>query len=89
MGGADFIVSVGADDQEVLGLGLARELFENFWSCRVNPLKVIKEENQRVFLSGEYAEKPSENGLEPLPRFLRGKLRNKRLRADDEFKLGD
>jgi hypothetical protein len=89
MGVADFIVSVSADDQEVLGPGLTNELFENFWSGRVNPLKVIKEKNQRMFLSGEYAEKPSENRLEPLPRFLRGNLRDNRLRADDEFKLGD
>ena len=45
MGGADFIVSVGADDQEVLSFGPARELFENFWSCCINLLQVIKEKN--------------------------------------------
>src|SRR6516225_5009035 len=42
-----------------------------------------------MFLSGEYAEKPSENRLEPLPRFLSGELGGLRLRADDKFKLGD
>ena len=52
-------------------------------------MKVIKEKNQRVFLSGEYAEKASENHLKPLPRFLGGELRDQRLRADDEFKLRD
>src|SRR5262245_6652307 len=89
MGGAHFIVSVGADDQQVLIFGPTCQLFENFWSCCINPLKVIKEKNQRVFFSGEYAQESSENRLEPLPRFLRGELRDQRLRADDEFKLGD
>src|SRR6516164_5916820 len=89
MGRADFIVSVGADDQEVLSFRPTRELLENFRSCCINPLKVIKEKNQRVFLSGEYAEKPSENRLEPSPRFLSRERRDRRLRADDEFELGD
>jgi hypothetical protein len=83
----DLVVSVSADDQEVLGAGVNHEVFEKGKCRRINPLKVIKKKDQRVFPLGECTEEPPENHLKPVLCFLRGKLRNWRLRPDDQFKL--
>jgi hypothetical protein len=50
---ADLIVSVSANGQEVLGVGLTRELFEDCQSGGVSPLKVIKKKDERVLFSRE------------------------------------
>src|SRR5580704_8936265 len=86
---ADFVVPVGADDQEVFNIGMTEEMFDEAESRDIQPLKVIEKKGQRMFFLSKDAKEPSEHRLKPVLRFLRRELWNARLSTDDQFKLGD
>jgi hypothetical protein len=54
---ADFVVSVGADEQEVAELRIDDEILEQFERGRIQPLQVIQEEREGMFGAGKNAEK--------------------------------
>jgi hypothetical protein len=74
MGGANLVVSVGADEEEVPDIRVSAEMLEEFERCRVQPSQVIKKERERVLFACEDAEEGSEHRLEPVLRIQRGEL---------------
>src|ERR1700733_7518485 len=89
MGGVDFVVAIGADQHEVLHISPGQEILEQVERRRVEPLKIVEEERQRMLRPGEHADKPSKHQLETSLRVLRRKLWNGRLVTDDERQLGN
>ena len=89
MDGIDFVVAIGADQQEVLQIRPGQEILEQIERRRVEPLQVVEEERQRVFRPGEDAEEAPKHQLETRLCLLRFELGNRRLVADDELELGD
>src|ERR1700740_3033140 len=57
--------------------------------CCIQPLQIIKKENERMFWPGECSEETLEHQLETVLRILRRHVRNGRLFANDEFQLWD
>src|SRR5262245_15491457 len=89
MRGTDFVVPVGADNEQVFNFGMSEEVFDEAYRRGVEPLKVIQKKRQWVFFLSKYAKKPSEDCLEPVLGFLRRELRNRRLLTNDQFELRD
>src|SRR5262245_25470443 len=80
----DFIVPVGADQQQVAHIRLGEEILEKIKGCRVEPLQVVEEQGERMLRSCEHADKSPEHKLEAALRILGWKIRNRRLVSDDE-----
>src|ERR1700720_4998003 len=89
MDGSDFVVAICADQQEVLQIRPGHEILEQVERRRVEPLKIVEEERQRMFRPGEHADKPPKHQLETSLRALWRKLRDGRLVTDDELQLRD
>src|SRR3984893_19060321 len=87
--GADLVVPVGADQQQVPYLPVGDQMLEEVECRRVQPLQIVEEQHERVLRRGEYAEEPPEHRLEAVLRVLRREVRNGRLFPDDELDLGD
>src|ERR1700722_10631662 len=88
MGGINLVVSVGADQQQMLRVRLGQKVLDQIERCRVEPLQIIEEQGQRMFPC-EYADKSSEHQLEPALRILWRKLGDRRLFSYDEFQFGN
>jgi hypothetical protein len=85
----DLIVPVGADQQQVLNFGVRNEMLEEVERCCIQPLQIIEEQCQGVFLARERPKEAPEDHLEAVLCILRREVGNQRLFADDEFDLGD
>ena len=85
MSGIDLVVPIGADQHQVLQIRPGQQILEQVERRRVEPLKIVEKEHQRMFGSGEYADEPPEHALEAALRMLRRKLRDRSLFADDEL----
>ena len=83
MRGVNFVVAIGADQQQSAARPNGSEVLEQIERRRVEPLQIVKEQRQRMFGPGEDAEKAPEHQLEAALRLLRRKLRDRRLVADD------
>ena len=79
---ADLVVSVGADEQEVVDLRINDEILEQFQRGHIQPLQVIQEEREGMLGTGKNAEKSPEHPLEPVIRILARKVGHGRLLAD-------
>ena len=89
MGGINFVVSVGADQHQVLHIRLGQQILEQIERCRVEPLQIIEEQGQRMFRPCEYADKSPEHQLEAALRVLWRKIRDWWLFSDDELQFGN
>ena len=89
MDGIDFVVAVCADQHEVLQIRSGQEILKQVERRRVEPLKIVEEERQRMSRLREHADKPPKHKLETSPRVLWRKLRDRRLVTDDKLKLGN
>src|ERR1700732_3679486 len=89
MDGIDFVVAICADQQEVLQIRPGQEILEQVERRRVEPLKIVEEERQRMFRPGEHADKPPKHQLETSLRVPWRKLREGWLVTDDELQLGN
>ena len=79
MGGIDFVVSVGADQHQVVHVRLGQQILEQVERCRVEPLQIVEEQGKRMFRPRKYADKSPEHELEAALRVLWRKIRNGRL----------
>ena len=68
---------------------LCQQVLEEIERRSVQPLQVVEEQRQRMLRSGEDAEQAPEHQLEPALCVLRWQLRRRRLRADEEFEIGE
>src|ERR1700722_1758416 len=89
MGGIDFVIAIGADQHEVLQVRPGQEILEQVERRRVEPLKIVEEERQRMFRPGEHSDKPPKHQVETSLRVLRRKLWDGGLVTDDELQLGN
>src|SRR5208282_6598766 len=87
--GIDLVVPICPNQQQAPHVRLDQKILGEVERRRVEPLQVVEEQRQRMFRSGEYAEKATKHELEPPLRLLRLKLRRRRLVADDERQFGD
>ena len=53
---SDFVVAVGADQQQVAQIGSAQQVFQQIERGRVEPLQIVEEERQRMLRPSEDAE---------------------------------
>src|SRR5258707_3053620 len=70
-------------------LRVCDEVFEQVERRTVQPLQIVQEQCERVFLSREDAEEAAEYHLEAVLRLLRRQLRDRRLFSDDQLQLGN
>ena len=89
MGGIDFVVPVGADQQQMLHIRPGQQILEQIERCRVEPLQIVEEQGERMFRPCEYADKSPEHQLEAALRVLWRKFGDRRLLADDELQFRD
>ena len=89
MRGVDLVVAVGADQQQVLHVGLGQQLLDQIERGRVEPLQIVEEQRERMLRPREHADEAPEHQLEAALRLLRRQLRDRRLLADDELHFGD
>src|SRR5271165_2592315 len=89
MGGVDLVVAIGSDQQQVPQVRLGQQILEQVEGGRVEPLKIVEEQRQRMLRAGEYADKPTKHQLETQLRVSWRKFRDRRLLADDEFQFGN
>ena len=89
MRGAEFVVAIGADQEDVPHIRIGDQVFEQFQGRSVQPLQIVQEQRERMLWLGENAEEPSENHLESIPRLLRRKIWGRGLLPDDGGELGN
>src|SRR5262245_7431803 len=89
MGGIDFVVPVGADQEQVLHIRPGQQIIEQIARCRIEPSQVIEEQRERMFRPCKNTNKSSKHQLEPALRVLWWKLRDWWLFSDDELQFRD
>ena len=89
VGGTDLVVPVGADQQQVLHFRVRDQMLEEVKRRCVQPLQIVEEQRERVFLAREYPKEAPEHHLEAVLRFLRRQVRDRRLFADYELQFGN
>src|SRR5712691_11644840 len=88
MSGVDFVVPVGADQQQMLHVRLDQQIFQQIERRRIEPLQIVEEQGKGM-LPREYADESTEYQLEPALRILWRKLRNWCLLSYDELQFGN
>ena len=68
---------------------LCQQVLEEIERRCIEPLQVVEEQRQRMLQSGEDPEETPQHQLEPALRVSRRQLRRRRLRADEEFEVGE
>ncbi len=87
--GADLVVPVGPDHQQMPDLRVRHQLLEEVERCRIEPLQIVEKQCERVLLAREYAQEAPEHQLEAVLRLLRRQYRDGRLCSDHELQLGN
>src|SRR3984957_2898766 len=87
MGSIDLVVTVGADQQQMLHLRLDQQILDQIEGGRIEPLQIVEEQDQGVFRSSEDADKPTEDHLEATLCFLRRKNWKWRLLSYDQLQF--
>src|SRR5438876_1280297 len=87
--GIDLVAPVGANQHQMPYLRLGDQVRDQFKSRRIQPLKVVEEQDERVFGPGEHAEESPKHQLEACLPVLWRQVGKRRLLTDDESKLGD
>src|SRR6476660_1154851 len=59
----DFVVPVGADQQQVLDFRPGQQIFQQIQCCRVQPLQIVEKQGQRMLWPGKYANESAEHLL--------------------------
>jgi hypothetical protein len=73
----------------VLHISLGQQILEQIQRGCIQPLQVVEEQRERVFLARKHPNKAPENHLEAVLRILRRQVRDGRLCSDNELQLGD
>ena len=89
MRGIDFVVPIGADQEQMPNVRLRQKIFEQIERGGIEPLQIIEEERQRMLRASNDADEPPQDQLEAALRILRRKIGDRRLFADDEIPVRD
>src|SRR3977135_3434572 len=87
--GADLVVTVGANQQQVPHLWMRDQVHEEVERRCIKPLQIVKKQGERMLLAREYAKEAPEHHLETVLRVLRRQVRDRRLFSDHELQLGN
>src|SRR5262249_42936052 len=85
MRGSDFVIAVGAYEENIAEIGSAQQVFHEVERRGIEPLQIIEEKRQGMFRPSEDADKLSKHQLETPLRVLWRKLRDRRWRSDNEL----
>src|SRR5690242_9951239 len=84
-----FVVPVGADQQQILHVGLGEQILDQVQGRSIEPLQIVEKDSQRMFLSREYSDKSPKHELESALGVLWRKVGDWRLFPDDELQFRD
>src|SRR6267142_5943074 len=87
--GADLVVTVGPNQQQVPHLWMRDQVHEEVERRCIKPLQIVKKQGERMLLAREYAKEAPEHRLETVLRVLRRQVRDRRLFSDHELQLGN
>src|SRR5258708_34521801 len=87
--GADLVVSIGPDQKQVPHLRVRDQVLEEVERRYIKPLQIVEEQRERVLLPREYAEKPPENHLKAVLRFVWRQVRDRWLFSDHKLQRGN
>src|SRR6267143_5475280 len=87
--GTDFVVLVGADQQQVPHFRVRNQMLKEVERRRIQPLQIIKEQRERVLLAREHPEEALENQLEAVLRVLRRQVRDRWLFPNHQLQLAN
>src|SRR5882672_6126482 len=87
--GADLVVTVGPDQQQVPHLWMRDQMHEEVERRCIKPLQIVKKQGEWMLLAREYAKEASEHHLETVLRVLRRQIHDRRLFSDHELQLGN
>ena len=83
--GANLVVPVGPDQQQVPHLRVGNKVLDEVERRCIQPLQIVEEQRKRVLLVCEYPQEATENRLEAVLRLLRRHVRDRRLFSDHEL----
>src|SRR5262245_36188403 len=89
MGGIDFVVAIGSDQQQMPHIHLSQQALEQIECRRVEPLQIVQEQGERMFRPCEYADESPEHQLEAALRVLHWKFRDGWLFSQDKLQFGN
>src|SRR3954470_23787657 len=89
MGGIDFVVPVGANQQQVLHIPPGQQILEQIERCCIEPLEIVEEQGERMFRPREYADESPEHQLKAALRILWRQFGDRWLFADDVLQFRD
>src|ERR1700676_2754144 len=87
--GSDLVVSIGPDQKELPHRRVRDQVLEEVERRCIKPLQIVEEQRERVLLPREYAEKPPENHLKAILRFVRRQVRDRWLSPDHKLQGGN
>ena len=59
--GADLVVAIGAEQQEVFDVGVGEQILEKVKRRRIQPLQIVQKQGERMLRAGEDAEEAPEH----------------------------
>src|ERR1700692_215315 len=89
VGGSDLVVPVRPDQKQVLNLRMRDQVLDEIERRGIQPLQIVEEQRERMFLAREHAQEAPENHLEAVLRVLWWQIWNRRLFPDHEIQLGN
>ncbi|MNP01981.1 hypothetical protein D3C76_938140 [compost metagenome] len=89
MSAINLIVSISTDHHQVLQVRACQQILQQVERRRVEPLKIIEEQSQRMFTPGENTDESAKHELKATLCLLWLKLWHRRLVTHDEFQFRD
>ena len=78
----NFVVSVSADQHQVLQIRPGQQVFKQIERRRVEPLQIVEKQSKRMLRPREHSDKSSKDEPKSALRVLKRKFRHRRLFAD-------
>ena len=89
MSGADLVIAIGPDQQQVPHVRVRDQVLKEIQRCRIEPLQIVEEQCERVLLPRKDAKEAPENHLEAAFRVLRRQIPDRLLCADHRLQIGN
>src|ERR1700675_606037 len=86
-GGSDLVVPVRPDQKQVLNLRMRDQVLDEIERRGIQPLQIVEEQRERMFLAREHAQEAPENHLEAVLRVLWWQIWNRRLFPDHKLEF--
>ena len=89
MRGHDLVIPIGADKKQVMQIPLCQQVLEEIERGCIEPLQVVEEQRQRMLRPGEDPDETPQHQVKSALRVSWRQLRRRRLRANEEFEVGE